>query len=135
MFVVAERSIRKGEEVCENYYPHYQYMDTRTRRQWLREHYNFICGCPACAGDYPTHAAALRARSLTASEEAEELAERDLFVGLKERNLAEVTAEAEAALQRTSDLTEPPTWAVCEMSTQYTSLLRMLKGNATGILN
>ena len=36
MCVVAERAIRAGEEVCENYYPHYQYMDTRKRREWLR---------------------------------------------------------------------------------------------------
>ena len=36
MMVVAERSIREGEEVCENYYPHYHYMGTRTRREWLR---------------------------------------------------------------------------------------------------
>ena len=36
MFVVAGRNIREGEEVCENYYPPYHYMDTRTRRGWLR---------------------------------------------------------------------------------------------------
>ena len=36
MCVVAERAIRAGEEVCENYFPHYQYMDTRKRREWLR---------------------------------------------------------------------------------------------------
>ena len=36
MCVVAERAIRAGEEVCENYYPHYHYMDTRKRREWLR---------------------------------------------------------------------------------------------------
>ena len=51
----------------------------------------------------------------------------------RRRPLAEVTAEAEAALQRLSELTVPPTWAVVRMSREYTSLLRMLKGNATGI--
>ena len=36
MFVVAERDIRQGEEVSESYYPFYPYMDTKSRREWLR---------------------------------------------------------------------------------------------------
>ena len=58
-----------------------------------REHYRFVCGCPACDGDYPTLAAArpltlrpdVREERGCREEEAEELAARDLFVDLKER--------------------------------------------------
>ena len=51
--IVASRWIKKGEEVTENYYPHYMAMERGERRAWLGAHYRFECCCLACEKEYP----------------------------------------------------------------------------------
>ena len=36
MYVVADRNVARGEELSENYYAFYPYMERRQRREWLR---------------------------------------------------------------------------------------------------
>merc|ERR1719430_20117 len=54
---VASRPIKKGEEVCDNYFPSSLLMTRDERRSWLEEHYWFHCECFACVEDLPTMSA------------------------------------------------------------------------------
>ena len=49
--VFAARNIRQGEEITENYYPHFSHLNRIQRRNWLKEHYWFECNCTACDND------------------------------------------------------------------------------------
>ncbi len=54
MVAVASRKIFAGEEVSENYLPHFFRVGVAERRLWLRKHYRFDCACVACREDFPT---------------------------------------------------------------------------------
>ena len=53
MILVAKRSIKKGEEVTNNYGIHHHNMPLAKRQAALKNGYKFDCDCEACQGDYP----------------------------------------------------------------------------------
>ena len=60
--VRASRKIHIGEEIFDNYGPHYlSNDDVNERRRFLRLHYFFECNCEACVGQWPS-AAILRSQ-------------------------------------------------------------------------
>ena len=50
---VANRKIKKGEEICENYGLMYTMKQRQERREILKSHYKFDCLCQACQEDWP----------------------------------------------------------------------------------
>ena len=53
MVLVAKRTIKKGEEVTNNYGVHHNNMPLQKRQTILKSGYKFKCECEACQGDYP----------------------------------------------------------------------------------
>ena len=53
MVVVASQTIRRGQEVTDNYGMHFLNTGRTVRRQWLLDTFWFQCGCPACEGEWP----------------------------------------------------------------------------------
>ncbi|XP_023326763.1 SET and MYND domain-containing protein 4 isoform X2 [Eurytemora carolleeae] len=53
VFLVASRPILQGEEVTDNYGPHFSLSTRISRHNWLQEYHGFICSCTACTLNYP----------------------------------------------------------------------------------
>ena len=53
--VVANRKIFKGEEVTENYFPMYEYIERSSRQKFLKKNYKFDCLCIPCNGKLWRH--------------------------------------------------------------------------------
>ena len=53
MVLVAKRSIKKGEEITNNYGVHHNNMALDFRKNALKNGYKFDCLCDACQGDFP----------------------------------------------------------------------------------
>ena len=53
MVLIAKRSIKKGEEVTNNYGVHHHNLPKEKRCMVLKNGYKFDCGCEACNGDFP----------------------------------------------------------------------------------
>ncbi|XP_015112458.1 SET and MYND domain-containing protein 4 [Diachasma alloeum] len=53
MVVRAVRTIRAGDEICDNYGPIFTVEPKANRQRKLRMEYWFDCGCEACAGNWP----------------------------------------------------------------------------------
>eukprot|EP00095_Tigriopus_kingsejongensis_P011484 maker-scaffold626_size122949-snap-gene-0.33 protein:Tk11484 transcript:maker-scaffold626_size122949-snap-gene-0.33-mRNA-1 annotation:"set and mynd domain-containing protein 4-like" len=50
---VANRLIKKGEEICENYGLMFTIKPLEERQSIIKEHYKFTCQCQACQEDWP----------------------------------------------------------------------------------
>ncbi|THC88281.1 hypothetical protein EYZ11_012270 [Aspergillus tanneri] len=48
MVFVASRDIKVGEECCISYFDLTQYVDLRTRREYLQRSFRFLCKCDRC---------------------------------------------------------------------------------------
>lgn len=53
LVLVALRPIRVGEEVTDNYGPHFSLSTRITRNNWLQDYYGFQCRCQACRENRP----------------------------------------------------------------------------------
>ena len=53
MVLVAKRSIKKGQEVTNNYGVHHHNAPLERRQNSLKNGYKFCCDCEACTCDYP----------------------------------------------------------------------------------
>ena len=53
MVLVAKRSIKKGQEVTNNYGVHHNNIPLAKRQTILKSGYKFQCECEACQKDYP----------------------------------------------------------------------------------
>jgi len=54
MVAQASKTIKKGEEVTENYHPIAMVMERDERQKYLESSYNFVCACKACDNNLPT---------------------------------------------------------------------------------
>jgi hypothetical protein len=52
--VRAVRTIRKGEEILDNYGPHFLSNNLEERQKYLETQYFFKCTCEACSHNWPT---------------------------------------------------------------------------------
>jgi len=52
--VRAVRTIRKGEEILDNYGPHFLSNNLEDRQKYLKTQYFFKCSCEACSEKWPT---------------------------------------------------------------------------------
>lgn len=48
-----EKVIQPGEQLFDNYYKHFDSVDIKTRRDFLRLKYMFDCKCDACVKKFP----------------------------------------------------------------------------------
>jgi len=54
MVAQASKTIKKGEEITENYHPTAMVMERDERQKYLESSYNFTCACKACDSNLPT---------------------------------------------------------------------------------
>ena len=54
MILVAKRSIKKGEEVTNNYGVHHHNLPKEKRFAILKNGYKFDCDCQACSENFPS---------------------------------------------------------------------------------
>ena len=50
---VSSKTIKKGEEICENYGLMYTMKELKERQKITKDHYKFDCACLPCAEDWP----------------------------------------------------------------------------------
>lgn len=142
--IVALRNVAAGEEVTENYFPHYAQMPREERRRWLQEHYRFDCRCSACEGDFPLMA------TLSSDGGGLKMSSPEMFRSLLEDfedGRVELGSVAGSVLERlrrmevtaaaTSEAAPPPppppdeeVYKACRL---YESLVRRMRGNVKEI--